>query len=115
MPDWLINIVSVTKDPNNPDAPAAKFDPSPQLCLQADNITWSNRTDDPHTPVPSDPTAPAWGVNEIPGHESSNPTYTVLAPVSGGNPVYGIVTYHCQNHPDEIGQLNIVQNPPTFT
>jgi hypothetical protein len=111
MPDWLINIVSVPKDPTNPDAPTAKFDPSPQQCLQADNITWSNRTGDPHTPVPSDPAAVPWGVNQIPAGESSNPTYSVLAPVSGGNPVYGIVKYHSLEQPDVIGELNIVAVP----
>jgi len=113
MPDWLINIVSVT--PANPGDPTAKFDPSPQTCLQGDNITWSNRTDDPHTPVPSDPAAAPWGVDQIPAGESSNPTYSVLAPQSGGQPVYGIVKYQSKEHPEVIGELNIVAVPPTFT
>ena len=112
MPDWLINSVSIT--PANPGDPAAKFDPSPQQVLEADNITWSNRTGETHQPVPSDPNATPWGVNPIPPEQSSNPTYSVAAPQSGGSPVYGIVEYHCQNHPKEIGQLNILQNPPTF-
>jgi plastocyanin len=113
MPDWLINIVSVT--PVNPGDPTAAFSPSTQQVLEADNITWSNRTDDVHQPVCSDTTVTPWGVDPVPAGESSNPTYSVVAPQSGGSPVYGLLTYHCQNHPGEIGQLDILANPPTFT
>ena len=116
MPDWLIKIVSVPKDPEKTDAPTAKFDPSSQMVLASDNITWSNQTDDPHQPVPLDPTAPAWGVDEVPAHQSSNPTYSVVAPVdpTTKKPVYAPVSYYCKNHPKEIGELNIVATPPTF-
>jgi plastocyanin len=113
MPDWLIEIVPVT--PANDGDPTAAFEPATQDVLAGDNITWSNRTDEAHQPVPLNPSTPAWDVDSCPAGESSNPTYSVRAPVDGsGKPVYGPVTYQCQNHPDEIGTLNILQVPPTF-
>lgn len=114
MPDWLIKIVSVT--PANPGDPTAAFDPATQDALEADNITWTNKTDDEHQPVPLNPPTPAWGVDAVPPWQSSNPTYSVAAPEdSKGNPIYGPVTYQCKNHPKEVGTINILKNPPTFT
>lgn len=131
MPDWLINIVSVT--PAQPGDPTAKFDPSTQQCLEADNVTWSNRTGTTHEVVPVSPTPPSWaasfGVDPTPANESSNPTYSVVAPVvldpntgqpaknaqGATTPIYGTVTYQCKLHPNEIGYFDILQNPPTFT
>jgi plastocyanin len=113
MPDWLIKIVTVT--PANPGDPTAAFDPATQDALAGDNITWRNNTGASHRPVPLNPPTPAWGVNAVPAGQSSNPTYSVKAPVdSGGNPIYGPVTYKCESHPNEIGTLNILKVPPTF-
>jgi plastocyanin len=125
MPDWLINIVSVTPT-------TAAFNPETQDCLAGDNITWTNKTDTSHQPVPLNPKPPAWsasfGVNAVPAGQSSNPTYSVVAPVqldpntgqpvkdANGKtiPVYGPVTYQCKNHPNEVGKFNILKVPPTF-
>jgi plastocyanin len=112
MPDWLIEIIPVdSKDPKGP----AEFQPAIQEVLAGDNITWTNRTDDAHQPVPLNPPTPAWGVDSCRAGQSSNPTYSVKAPVgSDGKPIYGPVTYQCQKHPNEIGTLNILKVPPTF-
>jgi plastocyanin len=128
MPDWLIEIVSVT--PTEPGGPTAAFKPATQQVLVGDNITWTNRTDDPHQPVPVSPKPPSWpaafGVNEVPPDQSSNPTYSVVAPVqldSNGQPVlvngktvpvYGPATYQCKNHPNETGTFDVIKVPPTF-
>jgi|SRR5947209_12738399 len=113
MPDWLIEIVPVT--PTDPNGPTAAFKPATQDVLAGDNITWTNKTNHPHQPVPLNPATPAWGVNSCPAGQSSNPTYSVKAPVdSGGNPIYGPVTYQCKDHPKEVGTLNILKVPPTF-
>lgn len=113
MPDWLIKIVSVT--PTNPGDPTAAFDPATQDVLAGDNVTWNNKTDSEHQPVPLNPPTPAWGVNAVPAGQSSNPTYSVKAPLDGTNkPIYGPVTYQCKNHPKEVGTLNILKVPPTF-
>ena len=113
MPDWLIEIVSVT--PANPGDPTAAFNPATQDVLQWDNITWKNSTKGEHQPVPLNPPTPAWGVDPVPAGESSNPTYSVKAPVDGNNkPIYGPVTYKCAKHENEVGTLNILSAPPTF-
>jgi plastocyanin len=128
MPDWLIEIVSVT--PTEPGGPTAAFIPATQQVLVGDNITWTNRTDDPHQPVPVSPKPPAWpaafGVDEVPPDQSSNPTYSVVAPVqldSNGQPVlvngktvpvYGPATYQCKIHPNETGTFDVIKVPPTF-
>ncbi|MEA2328460.1 MAG: hypothetical protein QOE68_3419 [Thermoanaerobaculia bacterium] len=140
MPDWLIEIVSVT--PTKPGDPTAAFKPDnqdppdEQQVLVGDNITWTNRTDDAHQPVPVSPKPPSWpasfGVDPVPPDQSSNPTYSVVAPVQVDpktgevvyvkdkngkdvtTPVYGIVTYQCKSHPNEIGKFNILAKPPTF-
>src|SRR3954454_6813018 len=118
MPDWLINIVTVP--PSDPESPTAAFTPVTQQVLVADNITWSNRTGTTHEVVPVSPIPPSWaasfGVNPVPAGESSNPTYSVIAPVqldpntgqpakdAKGNtiPIYGTVKYQCKLHPDEF-------------
>jgi plastocyanin len=123
MPDWLIEIVSVTPT-------TAAFQPATQDVLVGDNITWTNRTDISHQPVPLNPKPLAWpasfGVDPVPPDQSCNPTYSVVAPVqldANGQPVlvnnktvpvYGPVTYQCKDHPNEIGTLNILKVPPTF-
>ena len=124
MPDWLIEIVSVTPT-------TAAFQPATQDVLVGDNITWTNRTDETHQPVPLNPKPLAWpasfGVDPVPPDQSCNPTYSVVAPVvldANGQPVldsnkkttpvYGPVTYQCKNHPNEVGTLNILKVPPTF-
>ncbi len=76
-------------------AGSAKFDPNPQPVSANDIVSWSNRTDDPHTividgqpnvqPMP----APAWG--------SSKPAYQVSA----------AVTYRCKDHENETGSITI--------
>jgi plastocyanin len=130
MPDWLINIVSVTPADAaiDPEIPAAAFNPTTQEVLEGDNITWSNRTGTPHEVVPVSPAPPSWaesfGVNPIPAHESSNPTYSVIVPLeldATGElkkddedktiPLYGTVTYQCKLHPNEIGYFKIVSVP----
>ena len=128
MPDWLIEIVPVNA--SDPSGPAA-FQPATQQVLVGDNITWTNRTDIKHQPVPLNPKPKAWpasfGVDPVPPDQSSNPTYSVVAPVeldSNGEPkkdsnnktipVYGPVTYQCKDHPNEIGTFNILKVPPTF-
>jgi|GEM_PF-1371598 len=131
MPDWLIEIVSVT--PTEPGGPTAAFKPATQDVLVGDNITWTNRTDVSHQPVPLNPKPLAWpasfGVDPVPPDQSCNPTYSVVAPVqldSNGQPVidpntkktipvYGAVTYQCKDHPNEVGTFNILKVPPTFS
>ena len=129
MPDWLIEIVSVT--PTTPGGPTAAFQPATQDVLAGDNITWTNRTDDQHQPEPVSPKPPSWtgnfGVNPVPPDQSSNPTYSVVAPVqldSNGQPakdangktipVYGPATYRCKFHNNEVGTFNVIKVPPTF-
>src|ERR1019366_6022336 len=76
-------------------AGSAKFDPDPQPVSSNDIVSWSNRTDDPHTividgqanvqPMP----APPWG--------SSEPAYQVSA----------AVTYRGKDHENETGAITI--------
>jgi plastocyanin len=130
MPDWLIEIVPVI--PTDSGGPNAAFEPSTQQVLAGDNITWTNRTEDQHQPVPVNPKPPSWtaafGVNPVPPDQSSNPTYSIVAPVlldpntgqpakdANGNtiPIYGPATYQCKFHPNEIGIFDILKVPPTF-
>jgi plastocyanin len=108
MPDWSIKIVPVT--PSNPAGPA-QFNPSPQPCLVSDNISWNNQTDEEHQPWPlgsdGQPAATGWGVNMIPAGQSSNPSFSVPASPTG------IVKYCCKKHQTELGQLEVLINPPT--
>jgi plastocyanin len=125
MPDWLIEIIPVNS--TDPDGPA-EFQPAIQEVLAGDNITWTNRTGIEHQPVPVTPTPPSWaasfGVNPIPAEQSSNPTYSVVAPVEidpntgqpvlvdGATvPVYGLATYRCQKHENEIAKFDILKVP----
>lgn len=129
MPDWLIEIVPVT--PTEPGGPTAAFLPATQDVLAGDNITWTNRTDEPHEMEPVSPKPPSWtgnfGVAPVPPDQSSNPTYSIVAPVqldSNGQPakdangktipVYGPATYRCKIHPNEIATFNVIKVPPTF-
>ena len=128
MPDWLIEIVSVT--PTEPGGPTAAFVPATQDVLVGDNITWTNRTDDEHALEPVSPKPPSWtgnfGVDPVPPDQSSNPTYSLVAPVqldSNGQPVlvngktvpvYGPATYRCKIHTNEVGTFNVIKVPPTF-
>ena len=114
MPDWSIKITPVS--PSNPTGPA-QFDPATQQCLGSDNISWNNQTGLTHQPWPlgsnGQPAATGWGVDPVPAGASSNPAYSVDTPTANTT-----VKYCCKIHPDvpsEVGTLDILLAPPTFS
>ena len=99
MPDWSIKIQRkpAVFTPDIDDTPPAK----PLKVVQGDLVSWNNMTQEQHWPVPDDPNLGAFMTQAI-EPDSSSPWYNVISPAGT------TINYHCRNHPNEKGQIIVV-------
>jgi plastocyanin len=100
MPDWSIKIEGKPAV-FTPDIDGVKPG-TPLMVVQGDLVSWNNESSDPHFPVPDDPATFRAFMTSAITPDNSSTAYNVNA-VSGTT-----IAYHCSLHPNERGQIVVV-------
>jgi plastocyanin len=100
MPDWSIKIHGnpATFTPDIDDTPPN----TPLKVVQGDLVSWNNMTSLEHWPVPDDPQTYGQFITEPIEPNSSSTEYNIIS--AAGT----VIKYHCRNHPNERGQIVVV-------
>lgn len=99
MPDWSVKIEGKPGvfTPDIDGTPPG----DPLKVVQGDLVSWNNTTGDEHWPMPDDPSYGSFMTTPVMPYTSST-AYNIISQAGT------TISYHCAVHPDEHGQIVVV-------